>query len=196
MLYSLTVILLAACSSSYEVEENKLVTQENMASAMPHFEISFKQQFGNLVITRTTIADTPENQMDSIMAATGDKVCQDLIAPSEELLSELNISDADFNDVITEVAKENAAYQIPIRELKCFTALSLYDTYLAQQVQTRASIWQYIECAALGQTVYGGFKIPTKQIVRLAASSMVKRFVPYVGWGWAVASTAQCIANL
>lgn len=83
LLYSLTVILLAACSSSYEVEENKLVTQENMASAMPHFVISFKQQFGNLVITRTTIADTPENQMDSIMAATGDKVCQDLIAPSE-----------------------------------------------------------------------------------------------------------------
>ena len=91
--------------------------------------------------------------------------------------------------------EENLDNPMTVDELRCFAALGLYDTYLADvNVQkpniTRAS---YI---GVGMTLKEILSLPNKQLIKFFGKKMLGRAVPYIGWGWAAISAYDCIRKL
>lgn len=183
-----------SCSNvSDETTEDSVQEQK---VAMRDFDNTFRNNFNAFLHTRSAIANASEGEMDSIMIKAGDEACEMLIEPSEKLLGIYGLTSKDFEEIAKEVALEEGVDEIPLRELKCYSALALYEVYLHEQPVTRANALDYVMCAATGESVANLGKLATKQVAKLAVKSLAKRLIPYVGWGWGVASAAYCISKL
>lgn len=193
--FALSVNLTSCSSNEEEVSPNELST-ESKIEAIKDFEKSFNSNFANFIRTRAVIADASEEKMDSTMAAVGNEVCEDLIEPSEELLTQLGFTDDIFEEVIEEMPKDDTNGQIPMRELKCFTALVIYECYKDNKVATRIDYMDIAGCIGIGSTVKQLFDMPARKIATFAAKKLAGRLVPYVGWGWGIASAVHCLSRL
>ena len=190
-------ISLNSCSNDESV---KIIDEnESRLKALQTFDESFNASFDFFLTTRSSIANTSEDGMDSTMKAVGENVCETLILPSEILLSEFGFTEEVFNEVVQEMLEEKIIEEcIPIRELKCYTALAIYEIYKNEneQIGTRASYLDYVGCIGIGTTVKELEAFTTAQLAKLAARRLATRFIPYVGWGWAAASAAYCMSGL
>ena len=147
-----------------------------------------------LVLTRASSVNVEGEAYDSVCASAGRKICMDLEKSTDLLLTSFSITEEDiiaaFND------NHDLHEYSSIEELKCFTALAVYESTKTRAPYTRASALDYVACIGLGQTSKSLFDLSSKQIVKFAAKKLAGRLVPYVGWGWAAASAAYCISRL
>lgn len=183
-----------SCSSNeLEYTEEQDLTNKKV-EAVANFDKAFQKEFPYLVLTRASSVNVEGEAYDSVCASTGRKICKDLEKSTDLLLTSFSITEEDiiaaFND------NHDLQEYSSIEELKCFTALSIYESTKTRALYTRASALDYVACIGLGQTAKSLFDLPARQIAKFAAKKLAGRCVPYVGWGWAVASAAYCISRL
>lgn len=190
-------ISLNSCSNDESV---KVIDEnESRLKALQTFDESFNASFDFFLTTRSSIANASEEGMDSTMNAVGENICETLILPSEILLSEFGFTEEVFDEVVQEMFEEKITEErMPIKELKCYTALAIYEIYKNEKKQmgTRASYLDYVSCIGIGATMKGIESFTTAQLAKFAAKRLATRFIPYVGWGWGVASAVHCISQL
>ena len=148
-----------------------------------------------MVSTRSAINEADGYASDSLMALAGRNLCIQLKAPTGELLNTFGLSD----QLLLETYKEyvdSLQDATSFEEYKFFTALTLYDIYLTDKTQTRTDFVDIVSCVGVGTTVKELANLSTKQIAKFAAKKLIGRVIPGIGWGWAAATTAYCIARL
>lgn len=184
-----------SCSSNDDDVSTATETSENRRiEAVQEFGESFAGSFEEILATRSIVDNAPIEENDSIIEIAGRKICDELTVPTNRLLAGFGITDADIEEAYKECENEFDA-PVPLNALKCYTALCIYDTY-KHSVQTRADIIDIAACAVVGSTVKDLFKMPTKEIAKFAVKKLASKLVPYVGWGWAVASATYCLSKL
>lgn len=189
----LCAVFYSCSSNGFEYVEEQDLTNKRQ-EAIVAFDNALHKEFSYLVLTRSSAINVEGEAYDSLCASAGRKICKDLEKSTDSLLSSFSISEEDiiaaFNDD-SELQKSSS-----IEELKCFTALTIYEMVQAPKNYTRASALDYVSCIGLGQTVKSLFDLPAKQIAKFAAKKLAGRLIPYVGWGWGVASAVYCISRL
>lgn len=188
-------LFFGSCSSDEELPKVS-ITDAGKEEALMAFDNGFKKEFNYMASTRNFAADAEDEKYDSILASTGRNLAEKLEIQTNEILRNFGITD----EILEEIYNENAdlGKYSSLEELKCFTALSIYDTFVSESAEntTRASWIGYVSCIGIGTTVKDICKLPAKQIAKFAAKKLIGRLVPYVGWGWAIASASYCIATL
>lgn len=190
----LTLIMLVFSACTSNDEGNDCQSKEEALSA---YDMAFKSNIGYMMSSRSVINDAEDASSDSLMALLGRELCANLEVSSNVLLSEFGLTD----QLLLETYKEHEASfcnATTFEEYKCFTALTIYDAYKASthQMYSRADAYDIAGCIVLGTGYKDLVNAGTKQIAKLAAKKLASRLVPYIGWGWGVASAATCIANL
>lgn len=189
---ALLVLMLNACTSS---DEETCYDSQN--EALVAYDCAFKSNFNLMVSSRSSVSEADGEASDSLLSLLGRELCYNLETPTNVLLSEFGLTDQVLMDAYREY-EDNFCDATTFDEYKCFTALVLYDAYKASkpQINSRSDAMDLAGCIVLG----AGFKqladMGTVQIAKFAAKKLAGRLVPYVGWGWAVASAANCIAKL
>ena len=174
-------------------EESVTIDKTN---AIQEFGIAFNNKAKNFSRTRAEVDNVPDEDLATAMTNAGDKVCNDLIAPSEKLLTEWNFTDKELKEAIAESANEGVTIQITLKELKCYVALTLYDDFLKYNTNTRANALDVALCASTGYGFGSLMNMPAKAIAKCAIKNLFKRFIPGIGIEWGIASAAYCIYNL
>lgn len=191
---ALSVTFLASCSC--DSDETKVTSVQQQEEALRNFDTAFKSNFSDFLYTRSVIADASDEDLDSIMTKAGDETCDILIEPSEELLTAYGLTSKDLEEIANEVAIEEGLEEIPLKALKCYSALAFYEISIKEVPETRATVTSVASCIALGGDLTALGNYSAKQIAKLAAKNLAKRFVPYIGWCWGVASAVDCLAGL
>lgn len=174
-------------------------TLESKAEALGAFDRAFNNNFNYLVSTRSVITNVEDNMTDSLTALVGREICKNLESSTDDILNEFGITDQILQDVYNQ-SFSNFNGETNVDEFKCFIALTIYDTYISnesQKVGTRVvNALDVVSCIGLGVTTKQLFDYPARKIAQFAAAKLSSRLVPYVGWGWGVASAVYCIAKL
>ena len=207
--YIMGLALMAFTAGSCSQEEmTEGVNDERLKlEAVHEFEKSFDARFKTFLMANNKVAKSSNELLDSMMNVAGDKICDELIDSSEKLLRQFGLTNEVLENATREVAKECSVEQIPIRELKCFTALAIYECYKIDNGRVpgeqnkkaqikKASYVDVLGCIGLGLTAKEIASIPAKEIAKFAAKKLAGRLIPYVGWGWAAASAALCLSQL
>lgn len=191
----ISISLFWACSYDEEVAKANDIDVGKKEAVMA-FDKKFKKEFNYMASTRNIAADAENEKYDSILASTGRHLAEKMEVQTNEILCNFGITD----EILEEIYNENVdlGRYSSLEELKCFTALSIYDTFVLENIEntTRATWIGYVSCIGIGSTMKDLSKLPAKQIAKFAAKKLIGRLVPYVGWGWAIASASYCIANL
>lgn len=194
ILLMFSVLCFYSCSSNeLEYTEEQDLTNEKL-EAVANFNKAFQKEFPYLVLTRASSVNVEGEAYDSVCASTGRKICKDLEKSTDLLLTSFSITEEDIIDAFND--NHDLQEYSSIEELKCFTALAIYESTKTRTPYTRATTWDYVSCIGLGQTTKTLFDMPAKKIAKFAAKKLVGRLVPYVGWGWGVASAVYCISRL
>uniref|UniRef100_UPI0040264A6E hypothetical protein n=1 Tax=Prevotella sp. TaxID=59823 RepID=UPI0040264A6E len=204
MSLALFVVTFSSCSSFETVEEFKTSksVSSNEIKAFEEYGKAIDDNFEAFLETRDIISRASEEKTDSVINIQSSQAIQRLKPASKELFDKLNITDHDFKEAVKELLEEeNLDNPMTVDELRCFAALGLYDTYLADvNVQkpniTRASYMDYLSCIGVGMTLKEILSLPNKQLIKFFGKKMLGRAVPYIGWGWAAISAYDCIRKL
>lgn len=197
MTFLMSSVSFLSCSSdaNEEFEVGDTVQFDN--KAMQKFDEAFNSNKGNLIEANNVFTRSSDENLEETMKELGNKTCEELIKPSEELLVSLGFKMDDLEEIAKATAEEEGLEEsIPTRELTCYIALAMYEYYLHNQSQTRANAWDYFTCAIAGTSAKGFMDAGTRGIVKLAAKSIAKRLVPCIGWGWGITAAAVCLAEL
>ena len=186
---------LSACTMDY-VETGYIENDYQLKlDALESFDHSFNNNIDQMVSMRSVINQADGYASDSLMALAGRNLCVQLKTQTDELLNIFGLSD----QLLLETYKE---YEYSLQgatsfeEYRLFTALTLYEVYLTDKVQTRADFIDVVCCIGTGSTMKEIATLSTRQIAKFAAKKLIGRVIPGIGWGWAAASAAYCMAKL
>ncbi len=205
MVLTIMSITFNSCSSD-ENSTTEDYTSRSKIEALNSFDHSFKDNFDYLASTRSSITTASENTSDSIFALVGRKICTTLRPATEDILIKFGVTDQILHEVYNE-NKYKFQGETTFDEFKCFTALTIYDTYKSSkktEPMTRVS-WNNIHkanaldiavCIGTGVSIKQLFDLPGRKIAQFAVKKLASRLIPYVGWGWGIASAAYCISKL
>ncbi len=202
--YYLFVVTIAATTlnscTNAELDSLAEVETSNKAKteALKTFNKAFKADFNNLAITRSIIADSNDDDYEILMAKSGRDICKELEQNTNDLLQKFGLDDQMLMDEYNQNFDINES-ATNFEEYKCFTALSIYDTYISDlnaTPSTRVEALDVVSCIGLGITTKQLFDLPGRAIAKFAAKKLAGRLIPYVGWGWGVASATYCISKL
>jgi hypothetical protein len=190
-------IMCSSCSSDEELDASTSNDADARVEAVKSFENKFNNEFSFLAVTRGSVTSAEGEASDSIVAQVGRELCSNLEVPTDELLASFGITD----EMLLEEYKNDSSLieNSALEELKLFTALTIYDSFVSEAASptTRGkSAFDIAGCITLGVSFKQLFDLPGKQIAKFAAKKLAGRLVPYVGWGWGVASAAYCISRL
>lgn len=191
-------VIFASCSSDIDTALNNKAL-ESKTDAVVAFDRAFNNNFSYLVSTRSVIANAEDRMTDSLTASVGREVCKRMETSTDDILNKFGITD----QILQEAYSQNLSTfngETNIDEFKCFVALTIYDTYMANESQRAGSrgvnALDVVSCIGLGVTTKQLFDYPARKIAQFAAAKLSSRLVPYVGWGWGVASAVYCISKL
>ncbi len=187
---ALLVMGLSSCTT--DIEETDY---QYKLSALASFDNSFNSNFDQMVSTRSVINETDGFVSDSLMALFGRNLCVQLKVPTDELLNSFGLSDQLLLETYKEY-EDSLQGASSFEEYKFFTALTLYDVYLTDKTRTRADVLDVLSCIGLGSTAKSLADLSTRQIAKFAAKKLIGRVIPGIGWGWAAATGAYCLAGL
>lgn len=111
--------------------------------------------------------------------------------------SEFGLTD----EILLEVYNENKDCfngETNFEEFKCFTSLTIYDVYQADNKASGKLVdaVDVISCIGVGVTTKQFFDLPARKIAMFTVIKLAAKLIPYVGWGWGVASAAYCLSKL
>ncbi len=167
----MTITFNSCSSEGISIAED--YSSKSKTKALVSFDQSFQKNFDYLASTRSSVTNTDEKSSDSISALVGRKICTNLQPATDEILSKFGIT----NQILLDVYNENKARfegETTFEEFKCFTALTIYDTYkseLKNEAMTRVS-WKNIHnanaldiamCIGTGASVKQLFDLPAKK---------------------------------
>lgn len=187
-----------SCSSdgNTSLESN---TEECKIEALAAFDRAFDNSFDYLVSTRSVIVNADGNITDSLIAIVGRELCKSMGNSVDDILNKFGITD----QILQEEYRQNlsnANGETNFVEFKCFVALTIYDTYIVDKTQEPilrgVDALDVVSCIGLGVTTKQLLDYPARKIAQFAAAKLSSRLVPYVGWGWGVASAAYCLSRL
>lgn len=186
---------LNACTMNY-VETGYVETDyQHKLDALASFNHSFNNNFDQMVSMRSVIDKADGYASDSLMALAGRNLCVQLRAQTDELLNNFGLSDQLLLETYKEY-EDSLQGATSFEEYRFFTALTLYEVYLTDNARTRADFVDVVCCIGTGSTVNELVSLSTRQIAKFAAKKLIGRVIPGIGWGWAAATAAYCMARL
>lgn len=190
--FLMLIMLFPSCTTNV-LDESENDLREQKVLAVKKYDNDFNNNFDFLLATRSCLVESSEEEIDSVMIELDKQVCGEIILPSSELLVQFGLTDEVFIEAINELGET----QIPLIELKCFTAMGILECFRNEGViVTRADYLDVVGCVGIGMATKDLLNLPAKQIAKLTIKKFVARAIPYVGLGWGIASAAHCLSKL